>query len=598
MKIESIRIIGMHNVKDRTYNLNDMNYLFGQNGSGKSTVLQAIQLAVLGYIPGTDKTKSAIFAHANGDAMSVELHLDNGTKIIRQWYKTSKGIIEDFRSIPDVINPADYIGKLKIPIMDINAFLAMTANKMKDWFIDFLPDVDTGGIDWKSTLTSALPSFNEVLEPEFITECAAHADSLKGSTLECVRDMNTFFKESLSECKAELSRVEHTVQSLIFYSDCAMDNPDTIREMISGEKKILKSLNDSLYSAEHNAEIKQTIEGLIAERDALGDESTIKDELASCEDEFVKRCNELETLKNMRYEYSSAIKNNQAIIAGNGMCPYSKSKCESIVNQIDSAKNAVEMFTASMNEADKQITSISAEIRRLDSKITSLKNSLPRIQSLSNQIAYLESSIHTDALACDVDMLANEIRVSETHISDLEKQLAQIEANLKYDELTKNLTLQKFKLEQRIDMLKAWVKLTDVNGMQSDIMKAPFWKLKQTVSEYLSEFYGDTIEAEFILEEKANSFSFGIIRNGSYIRYELLSSGEKCLFVLALTLAMIKMSDAQLKFILIDDILDHLDSKKIDACFETLYEISGVQIILAGVKDCNHPNASEFIINI
>ena len=598
MKIESIRIIGMHNVKDRTYNLNDMNYLFGQNGSGKSTVLQAIQLAVLGYIPGTDKTKSAIFAHANGDAMSVELHLDNGTKIIRQWYKTSKGIIEDFRSIPDVINPADYIGKLKIPIMDINAFLAMTANKMKDWFIDFLPDVDTGGIDWKGTLTSALPSFNEVLEPEFITECAAHADSFKGSTLECVRDMNTFFKESLSECKTELSRVEHTVQSLIFYSDCAMDNPESVRERIAGEKQILKSLNDSLYSAEHNAEIKRSIEGLITERDEIGDESEIRESLEACEDEFVKRCNELETLKNMRYEYSSAIKNNQAIIAGNGMCPYSKSKCESIVNQIDSAKNAVEMFTASMNEADKQITSISAEIRRIEAQMTGLKNSLPRIQSLSNQIAYLESSIHTDALACDVDMLAKEIRISETHISDLEKQLAQIEANLKYDELTKNLTLQKFKLEQRIDMLKAWVKLTDVNGMQSDIMKAPFWKLKQTVSEYLSEFYGDTIEAEFILEEKANSFSFGIIRNGSYIRYELLSSGEKCLFVLALTLAMIKMSDAQLKFILIDDILDHLDSKKIDACFETLYEISGVQIILAGVKDCNHPNASEFIINI
>ena len=598
MKIESIRIIGMHNVKDRTYNLNDMNYLFGQNGAGKSTVLQAIQLAVLGYIPGTDKTKSAIFAHANGNSMSVELHLDNGAKIIRQWYKTSKGIIEDFKTIPDGINPADYIGKLKIPIMDINAFLAMTANKMKDWFIDFLPDVDTGSIDWKGTLTSALPSFNEVLEPEFIAECAAHADSLKGSTLECVRDMNAFFKESLSECKTELSRVEHTVQSLIFYSDCIMDDPDTIREAIAGEKRNVRVLTDSLYSAEHNAEIKRNIEGLTAERDALGNETAIRDELASCEDEFTKLCNELETLKNMRYEYASAIKDNQAIIAGNGICPYSKSKCESIMNQIESAANAVEMFTASMNEADRQIASVSAEIRRLEAQMTVLKNSLPRIQSLSNQIAYLESSFHEDALAGDVDLLKNEISVSEQHISNLDKRLAEIEANLKYDELTKDLTLQKYRLEQRIEMLKAWVKLSDVNGMQSDIMKAPFWSLRKNVSKYLSEFFGCEIEAEFILEEKANSFSFGIIRNGSYIRYELLSSGEKCLFVLALTLAMIQMSDAQLKFILIDDILDHLDSKKIDACFETLYEISDIQIILAGVKDCNHPNASEFIINI
>lgn len=598
MKIESIRIIGMHRVHDRTYSLNDMNYLFGQNGAGKSTVLQAIQLALLGYIPGTDKTKSAIFAHANGDAMSVELRLDNDSRIIRHWYKTSKGIVEDFRTIPDGIDPAECIGKLKIPIMDINQFLSMTANKMKDWFIDFLPDVNTSGIDWKGTLTAALPSFDKVLEPEYITECAAYADSLKGSTLECVRGMNTFFKESLSECKAEFGRVEHTVQSLIFYSDCAMDDPESVRERIAGEKQILKSLNDSLYSAEHNAEIKRSIEGLIAERDEIGDESEIRESLETCETEFKRLCNMLETLKNTRYEYSTAIKENQAIISGNGMCPYSKSKCESIAKQIESAKNAVEMFSVSLIETEKQINKASADIMRLDSKITRLKCNLPRIQGLSNQIAYMESIIHTDALACDIDMLKEEICESELHISDMEKQLAEIEANLKYDELTRNLTLQKFKLEQRIDMLKAWVKLTDVNGMQSDIMIAPFWSLRKNVSKYLSELFEFDTIAQFNLEEKANSFSFGIIRDGAYIRYELLSSGEKCLFVLALTLAMIEISDAQLKFILIDDILDHLDSKKIDACFETLYEISGVQIILAGVKDCNHPNASEFTINI
>lgn len=598
MKLESIHIVGMHRVTDRTYDLADMNYLFGQNGAGKSTVLQAIQLALLGYIPGTDKTKSAIFAHANGNAMSVELRLDNDARIIRQWYKTSKGIVEDFRAIPDNLNIAEIIGKLKIPIMDINQFLSMTANKMKDWFIDFLPDVNTSGIDWEGTLTAALPPFDKVLEPEYITECAAHADSLKGSTLECVRGMNTFFKESLSECKVELSRVEHTVQSLIFYSDCAMDDPETIREMISGEKKILKSLNDSLYGAEHNAEIKRNIESLIAERDAIGDESELQESISALEYRYIECCNTLGTLKNMRHDYESAIKENRALIAGKGICPYSKTKCESIESQIESANNAVEMFTASMNEADRHISDVTSEIKRIDAQLTKCKRDLPRIQSLSNQIAYMESTIHTDALACDVDMLKEEICASELHISDLEKQLAEIEANLKYDELTKNLTLQKYKIDQRIDMLKAWVKLTDVNGMQSDIMKAPFYALRKNVSKYLSEFFEFDTIAEFNLEEKANSFSFGIVRDGSYIRYELLSSGEKCLFVLSLTLAMIEMSDAPLKFILIDDILDHLDARKIDTCFETLYNISNIQIILAGVQKCNHPAASEFIINI
>ena len=36
--------------------------LLGPNGAGKTTIIQAIQLALLGYIPGTDKNKTAIFS--------------------------------------------------------------------------------------------------------------------------------------------------------------------------------------------------------------------------------------------------------------------------------------------------------------------------------------------------------------------------------------------------------------------------------------------------------------------------------------------------------------------------------------------------------
>ena len=63
MRLTSIRIVGMHKVEDKTYQLKDFNYLYGQNGAGKTTIMQAIQLAILGYIPGTNKTKSDVFRH-------------------------------------------------------------------------------------------------------------------------------------------------------------------------------------------------------------------------------------------------------------------------------------------------------------------------------------------------------------------------------------------------------------------------------------------------------------------------------------------------------------------------------------------------------
>ena len=40
MRIKSIHIQGMHNVEDKTYQLSNAAYFYGENGAGKSTVLQ------------------------------------------------------------------------------------------------------------------------------------------------------------------------------------------------------------------------------------------------------------------------------------------------------------------------------------------------------------------------------------------------------------------------------------------------------------------------------------------------------------------------------------------------------------------------------
>lgn len=87
-----------------------------------------------------------------------------------------------------------------------------------------------------------------------------------------------------------------------------------------------------------------------------------------------------------------------------------------------------------------------------------------------------------------------------------------------------------------------------------------------------------------ILSEKANSFSFGVTNEeNEYIEFDLLSSGEKCLYTLALLISIVELSDSPLKIIMIDDLLDHLDMLRIKDCFETLYSISDIQILLAGV---------------
>ena len=77
------------------------------------------------------------------------------------------------------------------------------------------------------------------------------------------------------------------------------------------------------------------------------------------------------------------------------------------------------------------------------------------------------------------------------------------------------------------------------------------------------------------------------MRNGAYIEFDMLSSGEKCLYTLAMLIAITENSASDLKLILIDDLLDHLDDANIQTCFATLNNIEDIQVILAGVQPCN-----------
>ncbi|MBR4882111.1 MAG: AAA family ATPase, partial [Clostridia bacterium] len=128
MKIKSVQISGMHNVEARTYDFNDIAYLFGRNGAGKSTVMQAIQLAILGYIPGTDKTNTAIFRHANCDMMSVSVEFDNGQKVTRLFKKSGNSV--KVTVLPDNFRPEHILGELELPVFNFNEFASMTANKL------------------------------------------------------------------------------------------------------------------------------------------------------------------------------------------------------------------------------------------------------------------------------------------------------------------------------------------------------------------------------------------------------------------------------------------------------------------------------------
>ena len=201
MRIKSITIEGMHNVVRKTYDFDSLAYLHGPNGAGKSTVMQAIQLALLGYIPGTAKTKAELFRHANNHTMAVSLTIDdNGSEISvrRVWTGTSSSINSTVDIRPDGYDIATIIEDLELPIFNFGEFMGMTANKLKDWFIEFLPSMEVK-TDWADVLRDKLVTEGiAVIDDALIDESVKEIESYKLSGVDEIRRANEYFKSMLS----------------------------------------------------------------------------------------------------------------------------------------------------------------------------------------------------------------------------------------------------------------------------------------------------------------------------------------------------------------------------------------------------------------
>ena len=613
IKIQSVTIEGMHNVDKRTYTFRDVNYLHGNNGAGKSTVLQAIQLALLGYIPGMNKTKESIFSNSNNHTMAVTLNLVKDSQVItiqRIWNTAGKSINSVVNTTPENIDIATIVKDLEVPIFNFNDFISMTSNKLKDWFIGFLPSVNSE-IDWKKELTDSAKSINIVdntLIPHWVTTMTTY----KCNGVDQVRKANEDFKQELSYKKSELQRIENTIQSLVFYDDCDTDlTEDDIKSEIGSLDKekcdLIRQISiqdQNIKIKERNAKIYEELSKLNLTADCSENDSvyevtkaqidTNQRNIEACASRITEYTIQLTELTDRRNELVSGQKLRQTMIESGGICQYTNSRCGSILNMIEDIKSEIA-------EIDNEIAEYNKSIEDTNNKISELKSIVANYRQSNNELSISMTKIEHDYDTRDrlqsqieiIDEVTSYLTSDDmtARISEIEKKseqltemLAKLSANKKYEELTEMLAKQKFEIEQTIQALKIWINLTSANGMQNQMMNEPFIKFVDKLNKYVKPFFGETVSAKFNLVEKANSFSFGIERNDKYIPYDLLSSGEKCMFMLSMMICIVCESKSELNLILVDDLFDHLDDENVNKLIASLYSVEDVQFIIAGVK--------------
>lgn len=604
MKIKSITIEGLHNVLEKKYDFQNLNYLYGPNGAGKSTVLQAIQLALLGYIPGVNKTNAAISKHARGSNIVVKCELlDEKSETIytitRSWTKTGKSVSSHVSVEPEGFEIADFISELELPVYNFNSFMSMSANDLKKWFISFLPN-SNDKINWDKELTEALGDV-KCLDAGLKDRIIAYIDELRKTGkymgADLVKEANKRLKDEISLEKSNLDRIQKTSESLIMYDDCNTTDVEGIQAEISKLQSQLAEATQIESIKRQNQEINKQIESL-EKCEGLSDEdkNKISSKVAKIDSDVGELAKAIASNTSLIATMDGEISAKNSILSSKGICPYSRTQCDAIVSTFDTIQAELDEIRNKSKELKEKVNQTKQTKNAMLTERAKLMTYLSNAERQEKQLNYLRSQLQMEKLIDGESISTEDIL---TKLNELNSTLTKAAANKKYNELSESITANKFMSENTIKVLKIWETLTGPNGLQNRMMVKPFEDISNDITKYLRKMFDNKeISCKFILEDKANSFSFGLERDDKYIAFEMLSSGEKCLYTLALMMCLSSRAKSPLKLIMIDDLLDHLDDAKANKLIDALSSIHKIQIILAGVQKFEGKDLSDVLIEV
>ena len=617
IKVKRVEITGMRKVANAKYDLSDINYIVGPNGAGKSTVLNAIQLALLGYIPGQSKKNQDIMKNSSGKVMSVTVTLSDGSQDIdvsRVWTKSGQSVSCKVSVEPEY-SISDLISEVELPVFNFPELIGMTANSQKDYFISILPKCDSD-IDIASRIEDCYNklSIPEEYRSEILDPIIKHMSEMSSSGVTKVRELNDWLKSCLSASKTESDMAIQTMSGLTYYSDVKdsisieeckakiqecntyISNRSVYRSQKSAHDNWKAQVEDKKFNMVRNmtGDIETDPE-IVLRRDKIANLNKTNESLM---DSRKKIEDSIMTILNQIAAEKSSIAANNKIIKSNGICPYSNSSCDHVSNMIESLKLEVADSEKHIDELESKLKCSQNDLKTVVAEYDSY---LTKIGELEREVYAIQDmySVYSTLISSEPSIIDEPAGIEnpEEELATYQDMLTKISANEAYNKLNENLKLKKFMLDYNIAALKEFIKLTGPNELQTEMMNKPFEAFADLMDKYTSKLFGKDVHTKFNLSSSANSFSFGIDRNGCYIPYQLLSSGEKCMYWISFALTIIKSNKSNLKLLLMDDMLDHLDANNAKGIFKAISSISDVQIVLAGVITCTESSITQIKVN-
>lgn len=438
-----IREIGITNVKGQTarQTLTGKDLIIGRNGSGKTTRMQAIGLAMLGYVPGKGKTVADTFQLASDDEMYVDMITDSfdferGFVKKRKTDKFGEESVTISQSL--MVSPSkgettntqkeqrirQEIGDFPV-MLDFGAFIGMTDNQQRD----FIYNLSGGGFSWnrervEKELTAAL------LTQELQEKNADLYECMKTNIEDTIKQ----YREIMDVQSGILAMSEHAKDKLKYWKKERVNAESAAQKLTELKNRCNETDRDLAINQEKLKELQAKKEELIKSLAELASKNkTLEDkkaELAKLQEEIEKLAETPDAT--VLTEMEETIKTLTAeILDAEALLPEYESREISLKNDMASLDEAIRQENEKLPALKDELATINAEIKANSNLLKRIAESngccafSPNIPCNQNFSEFIENTNNT------MDELYEKKDAAELRIKEVQKAIDELQEKRK-----------------------------------------------------------------------------------------------------------------------------------------------------------------------
>ena len=580
-ELKNISIRNYRSIKELDYEFSPKTLVLGENGSGKSSFLDALVIGLQGDRSLKDSVK------IGEDECRIELNLNYegiNYKIVRNSHATDElhidGVKQDYAKAievqPDIVNRLPFIEYLDSMVID-SKVVSLLGKMNSVRRVDLLSkhyklDVLDKFKDACDVLKDSIHYTHKELEEE-VAKIESNLEMRKRDLGE-YGEVKLLTEEEIIELNNQITNLKNKISSynafLKFQSDKRV-----LESQIENDKSTLATLRSQIKEPSENnlEELKEKLRGFSGVESKVNEAKTLG----------MMKAKELEGVKSRRESLE-----NQTI----PKC----SSCNQDIGRELHLRNIEELKNQEAN-LNEELTSLRGEYKlhndrlkelgdkeAIQEEITKISTELSVYKSLKSQLESTEIRLKSNENKLTELLLSNTENVAEIDVNDATNQILTLQGKLKENDRLKSLRSEVIQLEESLvlksDELAKLSKDLTVYEKYSKLMDKDGLIYTEILNRLTENFTNEMFEFKTTSTRKNGrefsdlSVKFNV--NSHFIDYENLSSGQKTLCDIYFLYRSILGSG----LLIFDEFLKYLDKDNLDVAVNMLTQMNvGVMLI-------------------